>query len=157
MTHEERAQASENWLSQALEYAQRPIKNVTSALVPIARNDAVGPRSDVIGLTDYLREQGPELRRQCLVPAAFWQSAIDHLRDPASLARLAHEANQASYKQIACRLLHLAAEAGDLHAAHELWWELKEAGYEDAGKPWLVHAAREGDTHSIQSYEDVSG
>jgi hypothetical protein len=88
-TPDERAQAQPTWFNKGLEYARRPIKLVTSALLPVPHPTGMEPLPGVSDLADYLEQHGAALRWDQVPPATFWAAALDHLSGGDDLERLA--------------------------------------------------------------------
>jgi tetratricopeptide (TPR) repeat protein len=74
LTAGQRSQASTTWYEEALLYALRPVKQVTSALRAVLSPTGMGALPDQYDLADYL-EQATD-RRRPLAPATFWDAAV---------------------------------------------------------------------------------
>lgn len=144
---EERTKAASDWFAQALAYGLEQIKDVTSALQPVARPEGMGAQPDVFDLADYLEEHGAAQRRGRVPAEAFWRSAFQHLHDGEDLDRLGTQAfSKGRYRW--ARQLHLrAAERGYAPAVESLCFTFTETGrvLTDEGREELIEQARKAD------------
>ncbi|MEU4206062.1 hypothetical protein AB0B79_37430 [Streptomyces sp. NPDC039022] len=144
---EERTKAPSDWFEQALEYSLEQIKDVTSALQPVARPEGMGAQIDVFDLADYLEEHGAAQRRGRVPAEAFWRSAFQHLQGGDDLDRLGTQAfSKGRYRW--ARQLHLgAAERGYAPAVESLCFTFTETGrvLTEEGRKELIEQARRAD------------
>ncbi|MFE0823622.1 hypothetical protein [Streptomyces sp. NPDC058847] len=99
LTARERSEAVAPWFEDALDYARRPIKQVTSALLPVPAATGMGAEPDVVDLADYLEQHGGDLRWDQVPPATFWDAALAHLAASEDVERLAvHAFSRGRYR-----------------------------------------------------------
>ncbi|WP_203863592.1 tetratricopeptide repeat protein, partial [Planobispora rosea] len=111
---DERAAADDDsWFSSAMAYARIRVKDVVSALQPVARPTGMGALPGVVTLADYLQQYARITRSDQCPPATFWQAAVEHLSDPKALLALSEAAAARLRRRHAALLCQGAAEAGD--------------------------------------------
>ncbi|MCG0284091.1 hypothetical protein [Streptomyces sp. PSAA01] len=128
LTPRERADADPtSWFTQALEYARRPIKQVTSALLSVAPPAGMGAVPGIVDLADYLEQHAGALRWDQVPPATFFEAA-HHLSAGEDLERLALHAFSRSRYRIARDLYLRALGRGNADAVEGLSFHYTETG-----------------------------
>ncbi|MFD6460087.1 hypothetical protein [Streptomyces roseolus] len=129
LTPRERAAADPaSWFRDALDYACRPIKQVTSALQPVSHPTGMGPLPGVVDLADYLEQHAGALRWDHVPPAEFWDAAHQHLDTGEDLDRLAMQAFSRGRFRISRTLYLRAHERGSADAVEGLCFTYTETG-----------------------------
>ena len=142
LSDDERAKADDSWFSSALTYARVPVKEVVSALQPVARFTGMGALPDVVTLADYLQQHARTIRGSTCPPAPFWQAAAAHLSAPDSLLILGRAAERRLRRRHAALLYQAAVKAGDPSGWEHLVEMRKEMG-DWRGVERIVQAAAE--------------
>ncbi|MFE7581082.1 hypothetical protein ACFU5Y_05880 [Streptomyces gardneri] len=148
LTPRERAEADpSSWFRDALDYACRPIKQVTSALQPVPHPTGMGRLPGVVDLADYLEQHAGDLRWDHAPPAAFWDAAHQHLDAGQDLDRLAMQAFSRGRFRISRTLYLRAHEQGSADAVEGLCFTYTETGriLTAEGREELVALARDAD------------
>ncbi|MGW1055450.1 transcriptional regulator [Streptomyces sp. NPDC002521] len=115
------AQATDDWLLQALEYATRPVHGARGPLTRVrARPGEPELHEPHYRLADYLDQHGRSERIYAVPPKAFWDAAADNVRDPAALMSLAQAASDRWRYRHAVQLVRAATQAGDSSAFVDL-------------------------------------
>ncbi|MER5968550.1 hypothetical protein ABT112_02175 [Streptomyces sp. NPDC002055] len=129
LTPRERGQAKvASWFEEALDYARRPIKQVTSALLPVAPATGMGAVPGVVDLADYLEQHVGDLRWDQVPPASFWDAALEHVAAGEDLERLAIHAFSRSRYRISRDLYLRALARGHSDAVEGLCFSYAETG-----------------------------
>lgn len=150
LTPRQRAEADpSSWFRDALDYACRPIKQVTSALQPVPHPTGMGPLPGVVDLADYLEQHAGALRWDCVPPATFWDAAQQHLDTGEDLDRLAMQAFSRGRFRMSRALYLRAHEQGSADAVEGLCFTYTETGriLTAEGREELVVLARDADDH----------
>ncbi|MFB4427083.1 hypothetical protein C5F59_039195 [Streptomyces sp. QL37] len=148
LTPDERADADpSSWFRDALDYACRPVKQVTSALRPVPHPTGMGPMPGVVDLADYLEQHAGALRWDYVPPATFWEAAHQHLDRSEDLDRLAMQAFSRGRFRISRALCLRAHELGSADAVEGLCFTYTETGriLTIEGREELVTLARDVD------------
>ncbi|MEU3465276.1 hypothetical protein ABZ721_35740 [Streptomyces sp. NPDC006733] len=128
LTPRERAEAEPDWFEQAMAYARRPIKQVTSALLPVPHPTGMGPLPGVVEVADYLEQHAGAQRWDQVPPATFWDAARQHLGSGDDLERLALHAFSRSRYRISRELYLRAATQGSTDAVEGMCFSYCETG-----------------------------
>ncbi|WP_406066198.1 hypothetical protein OG462_41650 [Streptomyces sp. NBC_01077] len=148
LTPRERAEVDpSSWFRDALDYACRPIKQVTSALQPVPHPTGMGPLPGVVDLADYLEQHAGALRWDHVPPAAFWDAAHQHLDTGQDINRLAMQAFSRGRFRISRTLYLRAHERGSADAVEGLCFTYTETGriLTADGREELVGLAHDAD------------
>ncbi|NBM16386.1 hypothetical protein [Streptomyces sp. GC420] len=128
LTPRERAEAEPSWFEQALAYARQPIKQVTSALLPVAHPTQMGPLPGVVDVVDYLEQHAGARRWDQVPPATFWDAAYQHLGSGEDLERLALHAFSRSRYRTSRELYLRAGMRGSPDAVEGMCFSYTETG-----------------------------
>ncbi|WP_406426640.1 hypothetical protein [Streptomyces sp. NBC_00147] len=100
----------DDWLQQALVYAERPVHGDARLLQRARRAPGNTPVDSCFRLADYMEQHGRRTRRDLCPPASFWNAALHHLPGPADVFALATAA-EARWRLRYSRLLAERARA----------------------------------------------
>jgi hypothetical protein len=89
LTPAERARAKTDWFEEALRYARKSIKRVTSVLLPVAPPRGMSALSGVSDLADYIEQHGAAVRWGKVPPTDFWDAVPERISSGDDLERLA--------------------------------------------------------------------
>jgi hypothetical protein len=144
-TGQQRAEAPEDWLEQALAYATTRLHGAASALAPAAAG-----MGRIAGYTpaDYLIQHATRKRRTELLPASTWDAILTHITDPADTARLASSAQDRLLYCYAIPLWRCAANAGADYATERLAELLADHGDLDGAEQVLRAGVEAGDPNA---------
>ncbi|MFG2349645.1 SEL1-like repeat protein [Streptomyces phaeochromogenes] len=143
-------QATDDWLSQALEYATVPLRGARGPLARIrARPGEPELHEPHYRLADYLDQNGRSERIYKVPPMAFWDAAAHCIRDPAALMTLAEGAHDRWRYRHAVQLVRAAIRAGDDRALIELI--ALQHRFDDGGIDQALHqrAAESTDPYTL--------
>jgi thioredoxin-like negative regulator of GroEL len=141
-TSQQQAEASENWLEQALAYATGKLHGAAAALSPAGAG--MGQVAGYI-VADYLLQHASGERRYARAPASLWDAVLSHLRDSDDTTRLADSARHRLLYRYAIPLYRHAADSGDGEAAGRLAELLEKRGDLDGAEQVLRAWADAGD------------
>ncbi|MGV9976134.1 helix-turn-helix domain-containing protein [Micromonospora wenchangensis] len=118
LTSVQQADASADWLAQALAYATAKVRGAASALIP----DSGGVMGQVAGYraADYLLQRGFETRRSAMLPETAWKALVSYATDPVDIRRLAYSADTRWRYTYAVPLYRKLAADGDEGAGRRL-------------------------------------
>ncbi|MFJ6904112.1 coiled-coil domain-containing protein [Streptomyces griseoluteus] len=111
--------ATEQWRNDALEWADRKVKNVASALTPVLNLDGMGAASDLRNVHDFLEQRLSDERAGIFPPATFWSALDDEGVLGAALVLMGTAAMNCGRFQTAAQLLHRAVDLGPATEAFE--------------------------------------
>jgi hypothetical protein len=143
-TPRERGRAQPDWFSEALDYAQQPIKLVTRALSPVPHPTGMGPLAGLSDLADYLEQHGAVERWDHVPPDSFWAEALNHLLSGDDLERLALNAFSRGRLRLSRDLNLSALSKGTADAFEGLCFSYIETGriLTQPGRDELVSVVR---------------
>ncbi|MEU8365355.1 hypothetical protein AB0C27_56020 [Nonomuraea sp. NPDC048882] len=150
LTDDQRASATSDWLTGALDYARTKVKDVVAALQQVPRSTGMGAEPDLFRLADYLQQHTRATRRLLCPRAAFWDTAACSL-PPHHQRTLAEAAERRGRFGHAAALYRSAAEAGDIDALLRLARLREQAGDEDGAEQLARQAA------DARYLEDLAG
>jgi hypothetical protein len=151
-TGQQRAEAPEDWLEQALAYATTKLNGAAAAISPVGAG-----MGQVAGYTvaDYLVQHASQERRAALVPASIWDAVLAYVHDPADTVRLADSAKDRRLYRYAISLYGHATDAGDRFAAIKLADLQAERGDQDGAEQILRARYDAGDRYAGEQLADL--
>ncbi|MFD4653806.1 tetratricopeptide repeat protein [Streptomyces sp. NPDC058441] len=151
LTGNDRATAAENWLSEALAWACRPVHN-SGGIAPIqAVGEVMGQVdgyevSDI--LVDYEAPSAPTSQEQ--ITPGIWEELV-RLATPAACFPVGAVAYFAGRLTVAASAWERSADAGRTDAMHNLGFLLEEQGDTEDARTWYTRAADAGETDAMNN------
>jgi hypothetical protein len=147
LTQGERARAKTDWFDEALSYARKSIKRVTSVLLPVAPSRGMGALPGVSDLADYVEQHGAAVRWGKVPPADFWDAVPERISSGDDLERLALSAFSCGRFRLSRDLNLLALQRGHAGAFEGLCFSYIETDriLTQQGREELVSVVRDAE------------